>query len=91
MPINDAEIDAQVQKLEAKRTELRNQETEIRRIQSNLISVKTVEKFNPAEPDPKKQRTKEIPVDGRTGLPFNSQLRQKIYDDNILQAKKLTA
>lgn len=90
MPVDDVKIDEQVQKLEAKRIELRNQETEIRRIQNNLISVKTVEKFNLAEPDPEKQRTKEIPIDSRTGLPFNSQLRQKIYDDNILQAKKLT-
>lgn len=89
MPVDDSEIDSLVQKLEAKRIKFREQESEIRRIQSNLISVKTVEKFNAAEPDPKKQRTKEIPIDGRTGLPFNSQSRQKIYDDNILQAKKL--
>ncbi len=89
MPVDDVKIDEQVQKLEAKRIELRNQETEIRRIQNNLISVKTIDKFNPQEPDPDKQHTYEIPIDNRTGKPFTSQLRQKIYDDNILEAKKL--
>lgn len=90
MVLDDKKVKDIIQQLNQKEEELRLQQNEIRRIKSNFLVVQSLE-IRKADPNDKTKTiiVTELPVDTRTGKKFVPLARNKIYDENMIVAKKL--
>lgn len=89
MPIDEEKIQEYEVKLSKQRSIFEKEIAEIDRIIKNFRTIRLVVKINPNAKSEKDARSMVIPIDERTGKPFTSQRRQQIFDDNIIDVKKL--